>query len=168
MLRHGWGDQAALTLDQVKQAIHGRFERDVREGRLTFEIRNAELARQQVEPDHVKLFFDLLTEVVRNALKYNQVDVTRIRVSRYVTGDEWGALFSSPAGQSAETLEKVAGHPFQSLSDSIFREGNSGLVKIAGLAASIFGAEIELLAKRRQSAFHLFVPLGQLTPHGLA
>lgn len=155
-------DQSALTFAQVKQAVDGRFERDVREGRLVFNIGSAALAEQQVAPEQVKLFFDLLTEIVRNALKYNKVDVITIRASRYVRGAEWGVLFSSQACSSAASEEIVAGHPFQSLSDSIFREGNSGLAKIAGLAASIFGDEIELRASRRQAAFHLFVPLGRL------
>lgn len=159
-------DQSALTLAQVKQAVDGRFERDVREGRLVFKIGSDALADQLVEPEQVKMFFDLLTEIVRNALKYNKVDVTRVRVSRYERGGEWGALFSSQASRAAPHEELVAGHPFQSLSDSIFREGNSGLAKIAGLAASIFGDEIELIARRRKTAFHLFVPLGRLVQSG--
>lgn len=152
-------EQSALSFGQIKRAVDGRFEREVQAGQVSIRLPDTDLAETPVISEHVKLLFDLQSEIVRNALKHSGLNETYVRITRFRTDHQEGFIFSSTACQAVGCAWFVQGDPFTSLHDALFREGNSGLVKIAALAASVFGDTVSLKAVRKARSFHLVVPL---------
>ena len=124
-------------------------------------IKYGDVAEREIPPDKVRFLFDLMSEIVQNALKYDGKDITRIRVREFQRDGSWGLTFSSVACFAETWTRTVEGHPYISLSDSLFREGNSGLDKIAAIAATIAGGQIGMVVHRRGQSFHLEVPFGR-------
>lgn len=155
--------QKSLTFGQVKSAVEGRFERQVVSHRLHVALASGPLAETELVPEKVKLYFDLLSEIVNNALKYDGRERTRIRITPYVDEDIWGFTYSSLCSEVDVWDRAVKGDPYQSLSDALFRDSNSGLDKIAAISASITGAPATILAEKRRRAFHLRVPIGLMS-----
>lgn len=152
--------QKSLTFGQVKSAVEGRFERQVASRQLHIALANGPLAQTELVPEKVKLYFDLLSEIVNNALKYDGRERTRMRITPYHDGEVWGFIYSSLCSGVEIWNRTIKGDPYQSLSDALFRDSNSGLDKIAAISASITGAPATILAERRRGAFHLRVPIG--------
>lgn len=153
--------QPSLTFEQIKQAVDGRFERPIMAGDLSVTLAPGALAACEIKPENVKLFFDLQTEVVRNAIKYSDTPKVRVRIRQYENPHQRGFLFSSRSGPGKPEEREIKGHKYKSLSDALFREGNSGLNKVAALAASIYENDVTIKAVRRKRSFHLFVPLSK-------
>lgn len=153
--------QKPLTLTEIKMAVEGRFEQYVRSGTLKIALSNCEEAKYELPAEKVRLYFDLLSEVVQNAIKYGGKQVTRVRIRPFRSPGLWGFTYSSAASADLTWQRIVSGHRYLSLSDALFREGNSGLDKIGAIAASISETEVELIAERRKHSFHLQIPLGK-------
>ena len=150
----------ALTFDEVGAAVEGRFESYLSDGRLRVTRYRAKQMQSLIHADKVRLYFDLLSEIVHNALKYSGMNSTRVRILYFEGLVEWGIVCSSLASPGDGKLYEIQGDPYKSLSDALFREGNSGLEKIGALSASIIGSPVKVTAERRSRSFHLRVPLG--------
>lgn len=155
----GQGAQASLSFAEIAAAVEGRYERFVIDGRLTISTTESPETSAELGPDKVRFYFDLVSEVVQNAVKYSNKDKARVRLSPFKDGKTWGIVFSSSAARDQPKSIAISGNPYLSLSDALFREGNSGLEKIAALSASIVGQEITITARRGRAGFHLAVPL---------
>lgn len=151
--------QQSLTLMEIKLAVEGRFERFVAADQLRITLSDCEDAMHQLPSDKVRFYFDLLSEIVQNAIKYGGVGKIRIRIYPIRAGKLWGFVYSSSASLNDPWSRTISGHKYMSLSDSLFREGNSGLDKIAALAASIVEADVEIAVIRRKRSFHLTIPI---------
>jgi len=154
--------QQSLSLAEVASAVSGRFEQQIEAKRLYFFGATCVEAQHTLPPDKVKLYFDLLSEVVQNAIARGGRERARLKMRPFRNGSHWGFTYSSFASRSEPFVRAVEGHPYLNLSDALFREGNSGLTKIAALAASILEEPVEIIAERRGASFHLSVPLGRV------
>ncbi len=102
--------------------------------------------------------FDLLREVFAAALDHSGGYAARVRMQPRTEAGVSGFLFSNLTSCEPAFRVEVSGDPYQSLDDVIFREGDSGLPKIAALAATVVGQSVTVIAERRPRSFHLFVP----------
>ncbi len=152
--------QRALTFREITYAVIGRFEQFINEGHLRITLRDCTQTECHVGAEKVRLHFDLISEIVQNCLKYSGVSTSRLKIWPYMSDQGGGFVYSSLAAHDVEWDRQVEGHPYISLSDSLFREGNSGLTKIAAIAASIVGASITVLVERRKRSFHVIIPSG--------
>lgn len=156
----GVSDGQPLKFSEVEAAALGVFETHTfSNGLKVFPLRSSFAARC-IPADRVKLCFDLLVEALQNGFKHKQGDTGTVRISGTRMHGMEGVMFSSPAENTLDTFVKdVPGEPFVSLSDALFREGNSGLSKMASLAASIAGCGLSIRVTRRRKSFHVQVPL---------
>lgn len=149
-----------LTFNEIKLAADGVFESSKdRRGYLTYFAGSGDL-NWNVSSDKVRSNFDLLREVFAAALKHTAPLPARVRITFWSQDGLKGLRFSNltPHEEHSGTNE-IAGDPYVSLDDVIFREGNSGLSKIAALAATAVGHPVKIWAVRRSKSFHLYVPL---------
>lgn len=156
----GVSDGQPLKFSEVQAAGLGVFESHIFSKVLkVFPLRST-LAERAIPADHVKLCFDLVVEALQNGFKHKHGDTGTVRISGTRIDGMEGVMFSSTAENDVEPFVRaVPGEPFVSLSDSLFREGNSGLSKMASLAASIAGCGLSIKVTRRRRSFHLQVPL---------
>lgn len=149
-----------LTFNEIKLAADGVFEsaKDSRGYRTYFAGRgnmNWEVSSEKVRPH-----FDLLREVFAAALEHTVPLSARVRMSFWTHNGLRGLRFSNLTENGGRTLTKeIAGDPYVSLDDVIFREGDSGLSKIAALAATAVGHQVSVWSVCKPGSFHLYVPL---------
>lgn len=148
-----------LTLGEVKSAADGLFEAYRERRGYRTQVTSPLSVDVQVPAEKVRPVFDLLREVIAAALDHTTPYAARVRMQPWSEGRMHGFLFSNRAScePNFERVE-VRGDPYQSLDDVIFREGDSGLSKIAALAATVVGQSVTVIAVRRSRSFHLFVP----------
>lgn len=152
--------ELSVGLDDLRLAVAARFASYVDSGRLCLDAMHAPPAFE-VERQQVRQLFDLWCEAVGNALKHSGMARATIRVAGLRTDTELGLVFSSTTvpRKGERNEQTVLGHPYLSLHEELFREGNSGLPKVASLAASIAGQMISIKTVETRHGFHLIVPL---------
>lgn len=152
--------QPELSYFQIKQAVDGRFEQPVSTGKLEVQAPTCAEMGRAVPAHSVRLFFDLLSEVYNNALKYSGLEVTRVTMSAGSDeGNGWTLEIISDAAPGECWNEAVEGHPYISVSEAITREGNSGLAKISSLAATLRQEAGVVTAERRAESFSVRMDL---------
>jgi hypothetical protein len=156
-------DRPPLTFRDMKLAADGVFETQIASGALRTDLHGTCEPARTVSADKVRLCFDLLSEIFANALKHGQVGRALVRIWPFENSGLAGFVFSTCAASPMQRSWVVRGERYLSLNDSIFREGNSGLSKIAALAASLVGENIELKIMQRKRFFHVRVPLWRLS-----
>jgi hypothetical protein len=154
--------QQELTFDQIRNAVEGRFEYLITTKRLRISKSMADSANTKIPKEKVKLYFDLLSEVVTNSIKHGYGSLITLRITYFQEDGLWGFIYSNFQSCPISTTRLVAGKMYESITDSLFREGNSGLSKISALAASIVEANLSVTVFSRKKAFHLKVPLGRV------
>lgn len=155
-------DRHPLTFFEVKYAADGLFESLDNSNSFQSYVNSAhEQAHKEITPEKVRLCFDLLSEVFANAHKSARGGVKKVRITPYHENEIKGFIFSNLASFDKVEFEEIKGEEYRSLDDAIFREGNSGLTKIAALAASLIERKTTLKIQKRKHAFHLKVPIWQ-------
>lgn len=148
-----------LTMHQLVLAVQQRFRSEVADGRLRIVIGCPELlaiafAREQIRPA-----YDLLTELVRNALKHGGRDRTLLHLSRAPTNALISLICRSLTQRQKRSQETVGGHPYQSQNEALFGDRKSGLQKIAHLSASLVQTPVSIVVARSKFGFHVIVPI---------
>lgn len=148
-----------LSYGELGQAVDARYraEKESRALRLRTELKA--VGTMQVQPQHVKLVFDIWCEVARNAMKYSRRKRAHLRASPYADDQFYGILFSSSRDEGGHASRSEVGHPFQTANDLLFQSKRSGIVKIAHLAASVAGCPVTVRVEERPGCFHLIVPM---------
>lgn len=154
-----------LPFGDVKMAADGLFEafKQRRKYRSYFGAPTA--INRTIASDKVRLCFDLLREIFASAIQHSRPQAARIRISAFSSAQGQGFRFSNLASSMRKEAREVSGHPYTSLDDVIFREGDSGLAKIASLSASIVGSATNVTIHERAGSFHLDVVLWNGSPH---
>lgn len=149
----------SLTVGEIVNAVRQRFRMHENSGRLEWNALPVTLGARVVAPAHIRHLYDLLSEIVHNALKHSKMMKTSIRITApKFAGDD--LVFVTNRKMCAETREEeIAGHPFLSLHETLFGEGKSGLKKIAYLSASICGKPTNVGIREKPGYFHLIIPL---------
>lgn len=160
----GWFDSKAAadamiaTYANMAAVVEERYRAESQAKKIRFDPLPANL-NGRVPNDRVRLLFNLWSDLVDNVLKHSGVLCPRFRLGVRTVNDRPALLFSSSAAPFDRSSAVYKGDPYQSPSDAVFREGNTGLTKVAALAASIIDAPVEIVACRGRRGFHVLVPL---------
>lgn len=153
-------ERPPLTFSELKKAADGLFETAISKREFFAVLASCSSADRRISPSKVRLCFDVISELYSNAWKHSGPATTRIRIRPFVSGQLVGFVFSNLTVFSEEESEvRILGEQYTSSTDAIFREGNSGLAKIAALAATLIEKKAELVAYRRARSFHVVVPI---------
>jgi hypothetical protein len=118
---------------------------------------DARAKRVSFEPNVVKVAFEMLREIFYNAWKHSSGPQTLLSI-RYVHQNGGALLITSRTGSDCPKHHQIAGSRYQAKNEALFREGDSGLYKVAASAATILGLDVMLHAHDRKGYFHLLVP----------
>lgn len=152
-------DRPSLKFSEIKIAADGVFETQISKGALNSRLIHSDITSQRIPPGQVRLAFDLITEVLANAIKHNKDSRATVRITPWKNEQYSGVIFSSRAKNGLIRNETVEAEKYVSLNDAIFREGNSGLRKIAALAASLIGERAYVKVTQNRCFFHAVVPI---------
>ncbi|PCI39891.1 MAG: hypothetical protein COB46_07875 [Rhodospirillaceae bacterium] len=153
------GIRKPLTFGEVKLAADGLFETAIATKAFHATLPSCVDSKCQIAPDKVRLCFDLISEIFSNALNNSTGSIARVHITPTSSNGLSGFIFSNLAPMSPVDVKHIKGARYESQSDAIFREGNSGLAKIAALSATLIERDTELVAHRRGRFFHLVVPI---------
>lgn len=149
-----------LTVAEIWQAVEERFRLDIMHGRLVYPPLPTLLAQRNLAPHQIRHLYDLMSEILRNALKHSGITPTRLRVTLVDPPAGEFVIFSNWAAEGPEEdSEEVEGHPYATLHDSLFGEGKSGTKKVAYLAASIARRVLLIRKRRKGRSYHVIVPI---------
>lgn len=148
-----------LTFGELRVAADALFEAYKERRGYKSILHDEAIQDREIASDKARLFFDLLREIFAAALDHTAPHAARVRVLPQKRGDLSGLSFSNLVEGGKEEQIAVAGDPYESLDEVIFREGNSGIPKIAAIAATIAERSVTVEATSRPKGFHLFVPL---------
>lgn len=151
--------ELTATYGDVANAVAERFQAELKQRQLLLDSLGKG-SDNAVGAEAVRLLFNLWCELIENTMTHSGVEAPRVRVLAISRGGWDGLLFSSTAELGLLRSEAIDGHPYLSATDILFREGNSGLRKVASLTASIAGCELSIEVVRRRRSFHVFVPIG--------
>lgn len=150
---------ASLTLQEIYLAVQQRFQPKGKAGRIVFGPLPTAFQTKVLAPDHIRHMYDLLSELVQNAVKHGGRNTVRIRFTATSDDGQQMLLVSNPSSKPGEGRSEIHGHPYATLHESLFGEGNSGCKKIAYLSASIAQRPAKTLIEGRRRSFHVAVPL---------
>ncbi|HUO23018.1 MAG TPA: hypothetical protein VMU59_10930 [Caulobacteraceae bacterium] len=148
-----------LTLQEIYLAVQQRFQTKGKSGRIVFGSLPSAYTGRVVSPDHIRHMYDLLSELVQNAVKHSGCQVVRLRFTPVKAGGHEALAISNPTNSGAVDSLEITGHPYQTVHDTLFGEGHTGCKKVAYLAASIARRPISTFVEGRQRSFHVAVPL---------
>jgi hypothetical protein len=149
----------SMSISEIRAAVEGVYEQEISGGALSIGGISGESGLLMLPIEQTRLFFDLLDEVVANALKHSNLRITRVRASIVKQRDKRALRLSSTADTGEPRTWSVIGRQYRTASDTIFGERGSGLPKIAALAATLNNREVSIEIVRKSRAFHLIVPL---------
>ena len=111
--------------------------------------------------DKLRLLYYLFLEIVDNAIKYGCSSETRISIRPFIEHNCSGLRISNKCDTRPKTERKfIKSNPYIA-SEGVFTEGDTGLKKIAALAASINEQEIKMLTYGHGDEFRMKIPLVQ-------
>ncbi len=155
-----------VTLVQLGHATERLLENVIPGKRLsgTFDFDSADVL---FEPHEAKVAFDLVREIVFNALKHGpdgevSLIVTHVPASDPVTFEFENAI----SGEAPERTGDVRGHRYDSPAEALTRDKNSGRFKIAASAATLCGKDVDISWRLSADRYSLVVPLRQLNADG--
>ena len=149
----------SLSVEEVMNAVRQRFRLDIAQGRLMWGALPPHTAERIVAPEHIRHLYDLLSEIVHNAQKHAGQEQTLVRISRLGAD---AVVISNRKAPGERRNEEIEGHPYRTVHETLFGEGNSGLKKIAYIAASIVNTPIVINVQETRDYFHLIIPLAVL------
>lgn len=149
-----------LTLKEVKSAADGLFEAYKERRGYRARFADSKEMNREIASDMVRTNFDLFRETFSAALKHSGDCAASIRIRSWEGDGSAGLMISNlTEDRCSASTSNYLGDPYTSIDDVIFREGNSGLSKIAAIAATIRGSPVTVRAVRRRGAFHVIIPL---------
>ncbi len=149
----------SLSVNEVLIAVRQRFRMHQSSGRLEWRELPQDVATRIVAPKHIRHLYDLFSEIVHNALKHSKKTKTVIRIGKLGGSKTDQIIVTNNRGGSTRRDEEITGHPFQSVHDTLFGEGKSGLKKIAYLSASIRNTSTNVAVRESKYHFHLAIPI---------
>lgn len=112
------------------------------------------------EPQEAKVAFDLVRELVFNAIKHGPEGDVCLTVHQRHDYDLVTFEFINPVcGPASNGNGSVHGHRYDNPYDSLTRDKNSGRLKVAASAATLTGEEVEITWSRTDERYSVVVPL---------
>ncbi|WP_264810286.1 sensor histidine kinase, partial [Acetobacter orleanensis] len=143
-----------LKVIEIIIAVEQRFKMSINSGHLKISTLPLNIANSFIDPDHIRHFYDLISEIIHNCLKHAKKHPVRIRFTNI--GNDIVASNLTHLGE--DKLENITGHPYQTLHDTLFGEGKSGTKKIAYLSSSIIRKGVTINFIRRKFSYHVKMP----------
>ena len=150
----------SISFKELLLAVEGRFEHEVYKGEISFPRWSAHFDKVDVLPHNIRNLFVAMSELTLNAVKYRCGEKTKLRIKPIKSGEKMLVLFSSPRSGDDTSKRTIEGRPSGSYTEGIFNSGNTGLEKVAFLAASVVGEKSEIVVFNRRRAFHVLLPVG--------
>lgn len=147
--------RTAIRFSQLVVAAATLFEG--LEGGNSLEIDCEMEALDQIELDAsvVRACFDMLREIFSNVCKHSHVDHPCVNISLEDSAEGRIVVFRNLTSLDEPMDEIVEGHPYESLNDVIFREGESGRAKIASMTATVAGKPLSISLRRHSGIFEI-------------
>lgn len=153
----------SLTYSEVDLAVRGRYAPEVERGALEMTLYSPQLSQSVVRPEALRAAYDLWSELALNAMKYSQLEVTRLRATEYEADGLLGLRFSSLAADATQETFAFTGEPNVAAPESMLKAGKSGLRWVATLSAHLANTPVTVRVVRKKRSFHVWVPLQPLT-----
>ena len=147
-----------LTFDQMKLAVDGRFEAEIRNHKISICLSAPGLQSEVIEPNKIRILFDLWSELIMNSLKHSAGRDVRVKIYEHNSGAHSGLMFCCSNRSDEVSKTVIPGKP-KTTDAPMLKTGNSGLKKVAALSATLLSKPSELVVYRRKNGFHVFVPL---------
>lgn len=144
-------------------AVEGRFEQEVQNEEIAFPRLSHQFKSVEVLPQNIRNLFVAMSELTLNAVKYGSGEITRLRIKPVRRSGKMLVLFSSPRRGDDVAPRSIEGKPSGSYTEGIFNSGNTGLEKVAFLAASVVGETSSIKIYNRRKAFHVLLPVSACT-----
>lgn len=148
-----------VTLVQLGYATEKLLENVIPGKRLecSFDLNSSSVL---FEPQEAKVAFDLVRELVFNAMKHGPEGDVSLTVRQRHDCDFVTFEFVNPICGSASNGDgSVRGHRYDSPYNSLTRDKNSGLLKVAASAATLAGEDVEISWNRTDERYSVVVPL---------
>jgi hypothetical protein len=149
----------SISFTELLLAVEGRFEQEVQTGEIAFPRLSYQFKDVEVLPQNIRNLFVAMSELTLNAVKYGFGEITRVRIKPVRRSGRMLVLFSSPRQGDDVATRKIQGNPSGSYTEGIFNSGNTGLEKVAFLAASVVGETALIKIHKRRKAFHVLLPV---------
>ncbi|RST31350.1 hypothetical protein HMF7854_11240 [Sphingomonas ginkgonis] len=149
----------SLSIDEVFNAVRQRFRLDEAAGNLRLKGLPGPVSSHEISPANIRHVYDLLSEIVQNVRKYAAQPGAALHISRSSGSSGSFLVFSNRRAEGEAGVDVIVGHPYATLQEALFGEGNSGLKKVAYLAASLVRANTSVHVCRKGMYFHVAVPL---------
>lgn len=162
---------ASVSLSELSFAVGVLFDNLLPGRKLSVQI---DRAAEEVlfAPHEVKIAFDMLREIYFNALRHGGETDVALSVRQVSDAPVVTYAFSNPSSRGpdggAPEVTRVAGSRFDGTSRALFREGSSGIAKIAAIAATLVGEDTEVERRLDDGGYQLVVPVRQGPPAALA
>lgn len=148
-----------VTLAQLGHATEKLLENVIPGKRLkcSFDLESSNVC---FEPQEAKVAFDLIRELVFNALKHGPAgDVSLTVHGRHDCDLVTFEFINAVCGPASNGDGSVRGHRYDNPYDSLTRDKNSGRLKVAASAATLTGEEVEISWSRTDERYSIVVPL---------
>jgi signal transduction histidine kinase len=149
-----------ITLAELVNATNALFDNLEPDRELVCVVHEA-AKNVTFNPNEVKLAFDLLREVLYNALRHGEGGRVELRIDESPrSGGPIGFRFANASAPGADdTTQTFTGHCYVSADDAIFREGNSGCAKVAAISATLINGESQVSAATSGGTYRIDIPL---------
>lgn len=154
----------SISFAELLLAVEGRFEQEVQSDEIVFPRLSQQFHGVEVLPQNIRNLFVAMSELTLNAVKYGSGNKTRLRIKPFKFDGKMLVLFSSPRQGDDVAEWSIEGRPSGSYTEGIFNSGNTGLEKVAFLAASVVGEPSLIKIYKRRRAFHILLPVGTIAP----
>lgn len=108
----------------------------------------------------MRLFFNIVSELIHNAMSNSDSACTYIRIGKIDINDNPMILVSNLSSRSLPSYYKMyEGARYQSELEHIMETGGSGLKRIAGAYATVVGKDESIHVISKKNSFHVLIPL---------
>ena len=148
-----------VSLGEVCRATIGRFETEIRQGRLAFRT-SPDLDQIQFPRTSSRLILDIVSEILVNAMRHCGTAKAHVRTSvRSSPAGDYVVFSNLQKNRIKQGAQRVSGVRHVTQIEYLLAKSGSGLKRIAGCYATALGKETDVCSVSREGHFHLALPI---------
>lgn len=147
-----------ITMRDLCMATEALFD-GVADGKKLEVFLDSSAREYSFPPLEVKIAFEMLREIFFNTVKYALPGTVGLAIAAVRNTTAIMFSFCSPTAESDFEKRTIAGSRYTDKNEALFREGNSGLLKIAASSATLMGCDVSIEVRASEGVFHLELPL---------
>lgn len=148
-----------VSLGEVCRATIGRFETEIRQGRLAFRT-SPDLDQIQFPRTSSRLILDIVSEILVNAMRHCGAAKAHVRTSvRSSPAGDYVVFSNLQKNRIKQGAQRVSGVRHVTQIEYLLAKSGSGLKRIAGCYATALGKETDVCSVSREGHFHLALPI---------